>query len=432
MLFFKIYAIMSFMKKIISEQFDVLVIGGGPAGLMAAGRAAEKGARVALMEKNDRYGIKLLMSGNGRCNVTQDESNMLELSKSYKNGRFLLPAFNAFRPGNLREFLEKRGVKTKVEKNGRVFPISDQGKDVLDALYQYCRDNMVTFFNTEDVRDIIGEGNRIVKVITRKKEISAEKYILATGGKSYMQTGSSGQGYDWAEKLGHTIINPQPCLVPIMVKEDWIEKAQGVSAHSIELSVYLNNKKITKQTGDVMFAHYGLSGPLALNISREVRKVIDDGIVSLKLDLKPDLSLQKVDEIIRKDFENNASKNVVNCLKDFASPKLLELLFLLSEIDTKKHAGNISKENRLKLSKLFKNIDLTVDELFGFEKAMVTSGGVSVKEIDSKTMQSKLIDNLYFAGEIIDVDGPTGGYNLQLCWSTGHLAGDSASHEIRA
>ena len=258
--------------------------------------------------------------------------------------------------------------------------------------------------------------------------MSADIYILATGGKSYPQTGSSGQGYDWAEKLGHTIVEPQPCLVPIKVKEAWIEKAQGISAHSVELAVYLNNKKVAQGAGDIMFAHWGLSGPLALNISRDVSGILEDGIVSLKLDLKPELTFSQVDEIIRKDFENNASKNVANCLKDFASPKLLELLFSLSQMDMQKHAGNISKESRQKLSKLFKTIDLTVDELFGFEKAMVTSGGIATKEIDSKTMQSKLIENLYFAGEIIDVDGPTGGYNLQICWSTGYVAGDNAAN----
>jgi predicted Rossmann fold flavoprotein len=461
------------MKKIIAEQFDVLVIGGGPAGLMAAGRAAQKGARVALVEKNDRYGVKLLMTGNGRCNLTQDTEDMFELVKVYRNGRFLLNAFKRMSPTNLRDFFRSRGVETKVEKNGKVFPVSDQGKDVLDALYQYCRKNMVTFFNTEEVIDICFEGelnspngsstpktlSKITKVITKKKEISAEKYILATGGKSYPQTGSTGKAFTWLEKLGHSVVEPLPSLVPIMITEQAIKDAQGLTAHSVSITAMQAGKKIATATGDLMFAHFGLSGPLALNLSRDIMQVIprevknlencelgdidtqiltshgcapqDDnlkaGKIKLFLDLKPELSFAQVDEIIRKDFEENAHKNLSNCLRDFASPKMFTLIFTLAGLDTHKHAGNFSKQDRLKLVSLFKKMEMTVEELFGFEKAMVTRGGVSVKEIDSKTMQSKLIENLYFAGEVIDVDGPTGGYNLQVCWATGYVAGESAA-----
>jgi len=415
------------MKKIIAEQFDVLVIGGGPAGLMAAGRAAQKGARVALVEKNDRYGVKLLMTGNGRCNLTQDTEDMLELGKVYRNGRFLLNAFKRMSPTNLRDFFRSRGVETKVEKNGKVFPVSDQGKDVLDALYQYCRKNMVTFFNTEEVISIEKEGDKISKVITKKKEISAEKYILATGGKSYPQTGSTGKAFAWLEKIGHKIVEPLPSLVPIMIAEQAIKDAQGLTAHSVSITAVQAGKKIATAAGDLMFAHYGLSGPLALNLSRDLQKAVEKGEIKLSLDLKPELSFAQVDEIIRKDFEENAHKNLSNCLRDFASPKMFTLIFTLAGLDTHKHAGNFSKQDRLKLVSLFKKMEMTVEELFGFEKAMVTRGGVSVKEIDSKTMQSKLIENLYFAGEIIDVDGPTGGYNLQVCWATGYVAGESAA-----
>ncbi|MEI8343731.1 MAG: NAD(P)/FAD-dependent oxidoreductase [Candidatus Moraniibacteriota bacterium] len=428
------------MKKIIQEQFDVLVIGGGPAGLMAAGRAAQKGARVALVEKNERYGIKLLMTGNGRCNITQDASDMFEFVKVYKNGRFLLNAFNRMSPNNLRDFFRGRGVETKVEKNGKVYPVSDQGKDVLDSLYQYCRENMVTFFNTEEVIDICFDREssspngswtpkapgRITKIITRKKEISAEKYILATGGKSYPQTGSTGRAFDWLEKLGHKIVEPMPSLVPIMIKEQAIKDAQGLSAHNVSITATQPSKKITTLVGDVMFTHYGLSGPLALNLSRDLQKNIEKGEIKILLDLKPQLSFEQVDEIIRNDFEKNGHKNLSNCLKDFASPRMFDLIFALSGVDTHKHASNISKQDRLKIVSLFKKMEVTVEGLFGFEKAMVTSGGVSVKEIDSKTMQSKIIENLYFAGEIIDVDGPTGGYNLQVCWATGYVAGESS------
>lgn len=429
------------MKKVITEQFDVLVIGGGPAGLMAAGRAAEKGARVALVEKNDRYGIKLLMTGNGRCNITQDAKDMFEFVKSYKNGRFLLSAFKKMGPEKVREFFDSRGVATKVEKNGKVFPISDQGKDVLDALYQYCRENMVTFFNSEEVVDVCFERElnshlgsstpnalgRITKIITKKKEISAEKYILATGGKSYPSTGSNGKGFDWAEKLGHKISETKPSLAPIMIKEREVKDAQGLSAHNVSMTVVCEGKKIATLSGDLMFAHYGLSGPLALNLSRNAQKAMEKGEVGLCLDLKPELSFKQVDEIIRKDFEQNGSKTLSGCLKDFVSPKMFELILSLSGLDQDKHASKISRQDRLKIAGLLKRIEMTVEGLFGFEKAMITDGGVSTKEIDSKTMKSKLIKNLYFAGEIIDVDGPTGGYNLQVCWATGYAAGENAA-----
>lgn len=407
---------------------------------MAAGRAAQKGARVALVEKNDRYGIKLLMSGNGRCNLTQDASEMFEFVKAYKNGRFLLSAFNRMSPNNLRDFFRSHGVETKVEKNGKVFPASDQGKDVLGALYQYCRENMVTFFNTEEVVSIEFEDDnpseivaprisrgKISKVITKKKEISAEKYILATGGKSYPASGSTGKGFVWAEKLGHKVIEPQPSLVPIMIKEQAIKDAQGLSAHNVSMTAMQAGKKIATVSGDLMFAHFGLSGPLALNLSRDLQKVLAKGEIKLFLDLKPELSFAQVDEIIRKDFEENGHKNLSNCLKDFASPKMFDLIFTLSGLDTHKHASKISKQDRQKIAGLFKKMEMTMEGLFGFEKAMVTSGGVSTKEIDSKTMQSKIIENLYFAGEVIDVDGPTGGYNLQVCWATGYVAGESAA-----
>lgn len=418
------------MKKLIEEQFGVVVIGAGPAGMMAAIRAAQKGTRVALVDKKEEPGRKLLMAGNGRCNLTQDENDIVELASFYKNGRFLLSAFNIFRPKSVREFFENNGVPTKVEKNGRVFPVSDKGTDILKTLVNVLKENNITFLYKSHIVDFSLDGDgKIAKIKLKKRELFPKNVIIATGGKSYPATGSMGDGFTWAQKMGHKIIEPIPALVPIKVKEDWVGELQGVSVSSVDMAVFQGGKKKFSDSGDLMFAHFGLSGPLALNASRGIGKLISNGEqdIKLKIDLKPNLSIEKLDEILRADFERNADKKLANCLTNVFSAKLLDFLLRYSGLDLDKHAAKISKKERMHLAGLFKNLTMTFDGLFGFEKAMVTSGGVSTKEIDSKTMQSKIVPNLYFAGEVIDVDGPTGGYNLQASWSTGFVAGENAS-----
>jgi hypothetical protein len=398
--------------------------------MMAAIRAAQKGARVALVDKKEEPGKKLLMAGNGRCNITQDEDNVVELSNLYKNGRFLLSALSAFRPGNVQEFFAGNGVPTKVEKNGKVYPVSDKSEDVLKALMNILKENNITFLYKSHVVDFSLDGdNNISKIKLKKRELFPKNVIIATGGKSYPATGSMGDGYEWAAKMGHKIIEPLPVLVPIKILEDWVGELQGVSAGSVSIAAYQGGKKKFTDAGDLMFAHYGLSGPLALNMSRGLGKLASesDEDIKLVLDLKPYLTAEQLDEIILTDFERNADKKLANCLFDVFSPKLLDFVLRYSGIDLEKHAAKISRKERHILVNLFKHLEMNFDGLFGFEKAMVTSGGVSTKEIDSRTMQSKIVTNLYFAGEIIDVDGPTGGYNLQMCWSTGHLAGESAA-----
>jgi predicted Rossmann fold flavoprotein len=416
------------MKKVTDEQFDVAVIGAGPAGLMAAIRAAQKGARVALIDRKEEPGRKLLMTGNGRCNMTQDQDDVAKLAQKYgKKGKFLMSALSAFRPGAVREFFAGNGVPTKVERNGRVFPASDQSKDVLDALIRVAKENGVTFLYGSSVSGFTLENKTISKLDLKKREIIARNYIIATGGKSYPTTGSRGDGYGWAAEMGHTVVNPTPVLVPLKMKEDWLAELQGVSAGSVAVSVYQNDKKQFAQSGDLMFAHFGLSGPLALNMSGAIGKLLAQGEVKLSIDLKPYLSLEQLDEIVRNDFEKKGNIKLANCLSDLFSPKLLDFILRYSGLDLEKHAARISKKERQQLVKFCKGLEMHVESLFGFEKAMVTGGGVSTKEIDSKTMQSRKIENLFFAGEIIDVDGPTGGYNLQICWSTGHLAGENAA-----
>lgn len=417
------------MKKIISEQFDVAVIGAGPAGMMAAIRAAQKGARVALIEKKKQSGAKLLMAGNGRCNLTNDENDTLKLCQKYgQNGKFMLSCFRAFGPKATREFFAKNDVPTKVEKDGRIFPESEQGKDVLETLVKILKENGVTFLYDSDVINFDLDRGKIIKLNLKKREIVAKNYIIATGGKSYPLTGSTGDGYVWAKKMGHTITTPRPILTPIRIKEDWVGDLQGVSVSSVRLSTYQNNKKKFFQEGELMFAHFGLSGPLALNVSREISQLLkDDAEIKLIVDLKPYLTFEQLDEILRKDFEKKGNLKLESCLGDLFTPKLHDFLLRYSGLDITKHAAKISKKERQKLVSLFKGLEMHVESLFGFERAMVTGGGISTKEIDSKTMKSKIIENLFFAGEIIDVDGPTGGYNLQMCWSTGHVAGEAAA-----
>lgn len=419
-------------------NFDIVVIGAGPAGMMAAIWAAKKGARVALVEKKDRAGIKLLMTGNGRCNLSQAEFDINELIKKYgKNGRFLYSAFSKFGPREVIDFFESEGIKTKIEKGGKVFPKSDQSKDVVDVLLKMLKGNGVNFFYESDIVEIVCSSQehkskdliskKITKIITRKRIISADKFIFATGGKSYPNTGSTGDGYIWAKELGHTIIEPKPALVPMKTKEVY-KDLQGVSVHGCKISMEENGKNIAKETGDIIFSHFGLSGPAILNLSREIVNVARDlDNIKISIDFKPHLTISQLDEIIRKDLERNSSKNLGNCLVDLFSSKLREFLLNYSGIEITKHAAKVSREERRKLVEIFKRFEFTMHSIDGFEKAMVTEGGIATREINSATMKSKIIDNLYFAGEIINVSGPTGGYNLQICWATGYVAGNSAA-----
>ena len=412
-------------------QFDVAVIGGGPAGLMAAIRAAEKGARVAIVERNDNFGRKLLMSGGGRCNLTQAEFVDQQLVKKYgRNGKFLFSALAKFGPKRLVGFFEAKGLKTKIEKNGRVFPVTDRAHDVLEILKNILKENNVTLLTETRVDEIVCEGNQISKLILKKGELTAHRYILATGGKSYPASGSTGNGYKWAAEMGHKIIEPKPVLVPIKTVEAWVQDVQGLSLSDVVLSLWQQNKKVYEDRGEMLFAHFGITGPLVLNSSRKVSELLHGGEVKLKIDLKPNLTIEQLDAVIQKDFEKNASKRLSNCLVSLLAPRMLELVFALSQVNTKEYASRINRNDRKKIIKTIKELELNVSELFGFDRAMVTSGGVSIREVDSKTMQSKLIENLYFAGEILDLDGPTGGYNLQLCWSTGYVAGEAASDSL--
>ena len=395
---------------------------------MAAGRAGELGAKVLLLEKNKFLGRKLLITGKGRGNITRAEFDVKELLKKYgREGDFLLHALSIFGPKEIVDFFEKRGLRMKVERGKRIFPKTDSAKDVLDILTGYLAENKVEIMTNSEVKEIIANQNRISKIVFKNgKDISAKNYIIATGGKAFPGTGSTGSGYLWAEKLGHIVAKLRPALVSIKIKEDWPKKLQGLSLKNVELTVLRDGKKRDSRFGELLFTHFGLSGPIVLDLSGHIGELQEKGEVKLILDLKPALDGQDLDKRIQSDFIKYNNKLFKNSLNDLLPQKLIPVIMELSGIDPLKKVNVITKEERSRLAKIFKNLEMTVFSLLGFESAIVTAGGVSLREIDSKTMRSKLIENLFFAGEIMNLHGPTGGYNLQVCWSSGYLAGQSA------
>ncbi|MBU1167508.1 NAD(P)/FAD-dependent oxidoreductase [Patescibacteria group bacterium] len=410
--------------------YDVAVIGGGPSGMMAAGRAGELGARVILLEKNDRLGVKLLMTGKGRCNVTNSEAERRKLIDKFgRNGRFLFSSYFRFDNDAVVDFFEGLGVKTKIERGGRIFPESDLGSDVLAALIKYLKKSKVDIKTGVTVKEIIKKEQLIEKVVLSDGvAITANHFIIATGGKSYPGSGSSGDGYNFAKKLGHTITPLMPALTPIILEESFISKLEGLTLKNVAVNVYHNNKKIEARFGEALFTRNGLSGPIILDLSRSVGQALHkgEGKVILRLDFKPALDFQKLDLRIQNDFEKGQNKMFKNVLSDLLPQRLIPIIIAESKINPEKKVNSITKEERRELLRLLKEFPLTATALLGFEKAIVTSGGVLLREIDPKTMRSKIVSNLSFTGEVLDLDGPTGGYNLQACFSTGRCAGENA------
>jgi hypothetical protein len=409
--------------------FDVAVIGAGPAGLMAAARAAELGARVVLLEKNDSAGKKLLLTGNGRCNLTNAEFDLRRLVAHYgKNGDFLFHAFSVFGPKETVSFFEKLGVKTKIEEAGRVFPKSDRSADVLKALMDYAEENKVIIRYNSRVAGIDRQGEAIDKlVLDGGNTIEAKNYIFCTGGRSYPSTGSAGDGFEWAKSLGHNIVQPSPALVPVAIRDEWAKELQGTVLKNVGVNVYQNSKKIFSREGDCLFTHFGLSGPAVINMSKRIGELLKKGGVKIVIDLNPGLDLSRLEKAIQDNFQRNPKRSLANCLEIFAPRRLVFAIVRSARLDPDSRAGAATREQRQILAKLLNRLEITAERLLGFDEAMATSGGISLKEIDGKTMRSKIIGNLFFAGEIIDIDGETGGFNLQNCWSTGRLAGEGAA-----
>ena len=390
--------------------------------MMAAGTAAKYDKDVILLEKNQKLGRKLLITGKGRCNITSAKGIQEMIEHVPVNGSFLYSAFYTFSNERLLSMLDKLGLKTKVERGDRVFPVSDKSRDVLKTFKKYLLKNGAKIKYNEIV-DIKKRDNKFILLNNNEKEIIADKLIIATGGKSYPETGSTGDGYKFAENLGHTINCLYPSLVPLVTKEDWVEDLQGLSLKNVDLIVYnKNNENIFKERGEMIFTHYGISGPLVLSASSHMRKMKDKDYKVI-IDLKPALSKEKLDKRIQRDFSKYANKYFKNSLGDLLPSKLIPVITKLAKIDYDKTVNQITSEEREDLVDLLKELELHIKGYRPIEEAIVTSGGVEVKEIDPATMESKLIDNLYFAGEVIDVDAYTGGFNLQIAFSTGYLAG---------
>ena len=402
----------------------IAVIGGGAAGMMAAIAAAQRGADVTLIEQNKICGKKLLITGKGRCNITNACPTEDIFRNIPTNPRFLYSAVYSFSNYDTVDFFEQSGVSTKVERGERVFPQSDKAASVADALVRKMRSLGVIILHGKADK-ILTDGERVTGVSVDGKTVAASAVILATGGKSYPRTGSDGFGYGIAEKLGHSITKLRPALVPVETFED-TKPIMGLSLKNVTLTVTdRSGKKLHSELGELLFTHFGLSGPLVLSASSHMGSEPEKTIV--EIDLKPALSEQKLEQRILRDFSKYINKDFRNALSDLLPQKLIDTVIARSEIDPFKKVNSVTREERRRLVSVIKRLSFTVKRYRPIEEAIVTSGGVSVREINPKTMESKIVKGLYFAGEIIDVDAYTGGFNLQIAFSTGHLAGESAA-----
>ncbi len=412
---------------------NTVIIGGGPAGLMAAISSAKNGDKVTIIEKMNSCGKKLLITGKGRCNITNNAQMDKFMENTPTNPKFLYGVFNNFTNKDMIELLENEGVKTKVERGERVFPVSDRAQDVLEALLHILKkQNVQILTNTTAKRIIIDDEKNVLGVeLDNGKEIKADKIILATGGKSYPVTGSTGDGYKLAKDLGHTITKIEPSLVPLTSHDEVCKELQGLSLRNVAIQLQICDKVVYKDFGEMLFTHFGVSGPIVLSASsylvktKNIEQILKGGKVELEIDLKPALSEEKLDARILRDFEEQKNKQFKNSLDKLLPQKLIPVIIEKTNINGSKKINEITKQERQKLVKELKHFRISINGTRPIEEAIVTSGGINIKEINPKTMESKLISGLYFAGEVIDVDCLTGGYNLQVAWSTGYTAGIS-------
>ena len=410
----------------------VIVVGGGPAGIISAITASEGKNEVIIIEKNNTLGKKLLITGKGRCNITSS-LDMDEFIKNVPgNGKFLYSAFQSFTNKDIIELLNKNGLKVKEERGNRIFPVTDKAQSVLDCLEKELRKKNIKVFYRSRVKKVLVKNSVVTGVeLEDGKQINADKVILATGGKSYSGTGSTGDGYKIVEELGHTIVEPKASIVPLEADREICKFLQGLSLKNVKITIHdtQNNKKIYEDFGEMLFTHFGVSGPTILSSSahlvryKNIDELISNGKIILKIDLKPALSAEKLDARILRDFDEYKNKEFKNSLDKLLPQKMIPYIVKKSQINETKKVNEITKSERKALVDLIKNMDVTITGFRPIEEAIITAGGVSIKEINPKTMESKIIKGLFFAGELIDVDAYTGGFNLQIAYSTGYLAG---------
>ncbi len=408
--------------------YDVIVIGGGPAGMMAAGTAGKNGKSVLLIEKNKRLGEKLRITGGGRCNVTNNEPNLKKLLSFYGSAEpFLYSPFSEFSITDTFSFFDAYQLPLVTETHNRSFPHTFQAADVEQVMETYCSDHSVTILSETKVIDVIIKDSTLTGVTTNKGDFFATSIIIATGGFSHPETGSTGDGFHWLKKLGHTVIPPTPSIVPIKVSDGWIKKNAGTTLPDCKVTFFTENKKQFSKTGNILFTHFGLSGPTILNSATRIQDLLYQGTVTGTLNLFPDKDIKTLDDELLQLFDTHKNKIVKNVLKNFIPAKIVSVLseFLPEQIlDVKVHS--LSKPDRRKIIDIFQSLPFTVKGLMGFDRAVVADGGVPLSEINPKTMQSKLHQNVYIIGDLLHINRPSGGFSLQLCWTTGYVAGKNA------
>ena len=406
---------------------NVIVVGGGAAGMMAAVFAARNGQNVQVLEKNEKLGKKLFITGKGRCNITNAADIEDLFTAVTSNPKFLYSGFYSFTNQQVIDFFEELGVKTKIERGERVFPVSDHSSDVIAAFSRELKSLGVSVSLHTEVRELLCEQDKVCGVLlTNGKKMKADAVIVATGGISYPSTGSTGDGYRFAKETGHRVTELLPSLVPMEVRQWYAKELQGLSLRNIEICITDGKKKLYEEFGEMLFTHYGVTGPVILSASSVVGKTLRKKELTLHIDLKPALSEEQLDKRILREFDANHNKQYKNSIDSLFPAKLKPVMIELSEIEPEKKVNEITKEERQRLVHLIKDFTMTLTGLRSYNEAIITKGGVSVKEIDPGTMESKKMKGLYFAGEVLDLDAMTGGYNLQIAWSTGYLAGINA------
>lgn len=409
-------------------DYDVIVIGGGAAGMMAAGRAGSLGKKVLILEKNRQLGEKLKITGGGRCNVTNAEEDMRVFLKNYKNAdKFLHSPFSQFSQKDTFEFFEKRGLPLVVQARKRAFPHTEKAIDVYRVMEKYMKDSGVLVKTNSPVNKIIKDKNKIIGIKVGSNTYTAQSYILATGGMSHPETGSTGDGFKWLSDLGHTVKAPTPTIVPLSVKEVWVKSMPGVSLSFMKITFYLDGVKKFSKTGKILFTHFGLSGPLILNSAGEVHDLLYEGVVTAKIDAYPDTNEGDLEKKIIKVFDENKNKILKNVMDELVPHGTAgAILSLLKDLDGNVKVHSVTKENRKALVNLLKGLPLTISGLMGFDRAVVADGGVDLNEVDMKTMKSKVLENLYIIGDLLHINRPSGGFSLQICWTSGFIAGGNA------